>query len=515
MGYLQNLRIGARLAAAFLLLLSFIALLSIIGVLGSRHLGEMTRSVYQDRAVPIQQLATINDLTQRNLVLVMDMLLQPGAANVEKRSTELHQNLKSIDTLWTNFSTQPQTPQEAELIAQIQARRQSYFNEALRPANQAMQDNHYDEASDLYLNKISPEAPQLQAPMDQLMKLKIEQAAHEFNKAMHTRSTVQTVMLVGAFMAMALGVVLAWKITHSITTPIAQAVQVAHMVASGDLSQRIEAQGKDETADMLQALKTMRESLVSIVSEVRQSVQELEEGAHAIANGGSDLSERTERQAASLEETSSSMVEITQAVNHNAQTAMHATQLAQQATEAATEGGHVVGQVVATMQEISQSSRQIADITSVIDGIAFQTNILALNAAVEAARAGEQGRGFAVVAAEVRNLAQRSATAAREIKTLIQESVNRVEQGATLVEQAGASVGRIVIQVRGVSTLIDEISMASREQSNSVTQVNQAISGLDNMTQNNAALVEESAAASESLTRQATALAHAVSVFRI
>lgn len=512
---LQDLRIGARLAAAFLLLLSFMALLAVIGVMGSRSLGEGTRSLYQDRAVPVQQLATLNHLTQRNLVLLMDTLLQPGAANVAQRVSELNQNLKSMEALWADFRSLPQTAQEIELIAQIQSRRDTYLKEALLPASLAMQHNSYDEASDLYLTKISLLAAKLQEPMDQLMKLKIDLAAHEFDAAMQTRSTVQTVMVSGALLAMALGLLLAWTITRSITAPIAQAVQVAHKVATGDLSQDIVARGKDEAADMLRALKTMRESLVRIVSEVRLSVQAIEEGAHEIAHGGADLSTRTEKQAASLEETSSSMVEITQAVKHNAQIATRATQLALEATESASEGGEVVGQVVATMQKISQSSRQIADITSVIDAIAFQTNILALNAAVEAARAGEQGRGFAVVAAEVRHLAQRSASAAREIKALISESTQRVEQGCALVERAGASVGHTVVQVRNVSALMEEMSTASQEQASAVTQVNNAITGLDDMTQNNAALVEESAAASESLTRQAKALAQAASVFTV
>lgn len=515
MNWLRELRIGVRLAVAFCSLLVFIGLLAVMGVWGSRSLGEGTRSLYQDRAVPMQQLATINDLMQRNRVLVMDMLLQPGAANVEKLSAEFASNQKAMDALWQRFTALPQTPQEADLIQKIQALRITYMQEALAPASAAMQDNKYDDASDLYLTKISPMAPSVQAPMDQLMKLKIDLAAQEFEAAMVTRKTVNAVVLGGALLAIGLGLVLAWTITRSITAPIAQAVQVANTVASGDLSQEISAHGRDETTEMLHALKAMRESLVRIVGEVRQSVQEIEEGAQEIAHGGSDLSARTERQAASLEETSSSMMEITQTVNRNAETAARASDLAQQATTAALQGGEVVGRVVSTMQGISDSSRQIADITSVIDSIAFQTNILALNAAVEAARAGEQGRGFAVVAAEVRSLAQRSATAAREIKSLIGASVERVELGSALVAQAGESVERIVGQVQKVSGLIDEISKASREQSNGVTQVNHAITGLDDMTQNNAALVEESTAASESLTRQATALAQAVSVFRL
>jgi methyl-accepting chemotaxis protein len=308
---------------------------------------------------------------------------------------------------------------------------------------------------------------------------------------------------------------LAVFISRSITVPLAQAVKLTSTVAAGDLSARIEAHGRDEVADLLRSLSHMNDSLSGIVGQVRSSSDSIATGSSQIASGNADLSQRTEQQASSLQQTAASMEELSGTVKQSAETASQATQLAGAASSAATQGGHAVGQVVATMQEIAASSRKIADIIGVIDGIAFQTNILALNAAVEAARAGEQGRGFAVVASEVRSLAQRSAGAAREIKSLIGASVEKVELGARQVNEAGSTMDHIVTQVERVSQLISEISSAATEQSGGIAQVGQAVTELDRVTQQNAALVEESAAAAESLKQQADRLTQAVSVFRL
>jgi methyl-accepting chemotaxis protein len=296
---------------------------------------------------------------------------------------------------------------------------------------------------------------------------------------------------------------------------MSQALQVAQAISSGDLSTRIQAQSRDEVGELLTALGAMNASLARVVSEVRLSSDGVATGAEQIAVGTADLSQRTETQASNLEETAASMEELTGTVNQNADTARQASQLAHSATQSAQQGGEVMRQVVATMNDISQSSNRIADIISVIDGIAFQTNILALNAAVEAARAGEQGRGFAVVAGEVRSLAQRSAAAAKEIKDLITASVDRVRTGTQLVAQAGDSVNGIVEQVRRVNDLINEITAAGQEQASGIGQVGEAVSQLDAVTQQNAALVEESAAAAESLKNQAAKLAQVVGVFRL
>jgi methyl-accepting chemotaxis protein len=304
-------------------------------------------------------------------------------------------------------------------------------------------------------------------------------------------------------------------ISGSITQPIVRAAQVATTIAGGDLTARFDATGRDETADLLRALRSMNDSLAHIVGEVRASAETVSTGALQIAEGSADLSRRTEAQAANLEETAASMEQLTSAVQQNADTARQASELSGIARQSAALGGEKVSQVVTTMQDIAASSRKIADIIGVIDGIAFQTNILALNAAVEAARAGEQGRGFAVVASEVRTLAQRSAAAAKEIKDLIGASVQRVEAGSRLVGEAGSSVGEIVNQVQRVADLINEITTASTEQASGIGQVGEAVMQLDQVTQQNAALVEESTAAAESLKAQAAKLLTEVSVFKL
>jgi methyl-accepting chemotaxis protein len=322
-------------------------------------------------------------------------------------------------------------------------------------------------------------------------------------------------LLGGMSMLLLSGAALMWAIARQTRAAISKAVQVAETVASGDLTSTIKVHSNDETGQLLNALRSMNGSLAEMVHTVRQSSDNIATGSTQIATGNAELSARTETQASNLEETAASMEQLTSTVHQNAETSREAARIAREARQAAEEGGRVVGRVVATMQDINDSSRRISDIIGVIDGIAFQTNILALNAAVEAARAGEQGRGFAVVAGEVRSLAKRSADAAREIKQLIGQSVERVESGTGLVAQAGDSVSRIVEQVARVSHLIDGITLASQEQSDGIAQVGSAVAQLDQVTQQNAALVEESAAAADSLRSQAEQLAQVVGRFRL
>jgi methyl-accepting chemotaxis protein len=314
-----------------------------------------------------------------------------------------------------------------------------------------------------------------------------------------TFANAKAILLTLVTAALALGAAAAVIITRSIVVPIRQAVQLACTVADGDLSTHIDAQGQDETAQLLKALGRMNDNLARIVGQVRHSSDSIATGSAEIATGNHDLSQRTEEQASNLQQTAASMEQLSGTVKANAATAGQANHMAAQASAVATRGGEKVGAVVATMQDIAASSKKIADIIGVIDGIAFQTNILALNAAVEAARAGEQGRGFAVVASEVRSLASRSADAAKEIKSLIGASVEQVEVGARQVNEAGASMDAIVTQVQRVSQLIGEISSATAEQSTGIGQVGDAVTQLDQVTQQNAALVEQSAAAAESL----------------
>ncbi|MBV6322173.1 methyl-accepting chemotaxis protein [Duganella violaceipulchra] len=318
---------------------------------------------------------------------------------------------------------------------------------------------------------------------------------------------VATTLVVG-------GLAVAW-LARSITTPLNAAIAIAQTVASGDLSAEIEVSSTDEIGTLLDALKHMQDSLAGIVSKVRAGTEAIANASQEIASGNLDLSARTEEQASSLSETAASMGQLTATVKQNGENANQASTLAGNASQVAVRGGEAVAQVIDTMGSINESSKKIVDIIGVIDGIAFQTNILALNAAVEAARAGEQGRGFAVVASEVRNLAQRSAAAAKEIKELISDSVAKVETGSRLVGQAGSTMDDVVASVRSVSTIISEIAVASGTQNEGIDQVNIAIAQMDSVTQQNAALVEEAAAAAEAMQQQALSLAEAVSVFKI
>ena len=338
------------------------------------------------------------------------------------------------------------------------------------------------------------------------------QAAEAESRAVSERMAV--LVTVGTVLAGLMLLVVAWLISRNIVRRLDSAVQVARTVATGDLSSRIHVQGSDEAAQLLAALAAMNDNLLRLVGTVRQSSDSIAAGTVQIANGNQDLSQRTEEQASNLQQTAASMEQLSAAVRTNADSTREASAMAADASSAAALSGHAVSELITTMGEITASSRRITDIIGVIDGIAFQTNILALNAAVEAARAGEQGRGFAVVAAEVRTLAQRSASAAREIKGLIEVSVQKVGAGERQAAHAGDRMGEVVRQVQQMTALIAEISSATQEQTKGIAEVSQAVTQIDHVTQSNAALVEESAAAAESLHRQAQRLADAVSLFR-
>ena len=341
-----------------------------------------------------------------------------------------------------------------------------------------------------------------------------ELAAFE-KSVLSSAETSQWVLAIGAGASLVLGLLFAVWATRSITTPVQRAVEAAEEISKGNLSLRIDAQGKDEAARLLRALSEMQESLSRIVGHVREGSQSVAVASSEIASGNNDLSARTEQQASALQQTAASMEQLNSTVRQNADNARQANQLAMSASTVAVQGGEVVSQVVETMKGINDSSRKISDIIGVIDGIAFQTNILALNAAVEAARAGEQGRGFAVVASEVRSLAGRSAEAAKQIKTLINDSVERVEHGTSLVDQAGTTMTEVVGAIKRVTDLMGEISAASNEQSQGVSQVGEAVTQMDQVTQQNAALVEEMAAAASSLNNQAQDLVDTVAFFKL
>jgi methyl-accepting chemotaxis protein len=515
MSVLSNVRVATRLTAGFLI--GIVLML----VLGAGSLAALSRTnadldtLYNDRIVPLQTLKRLADAYAVN---VIDAVNKANAGMVPaQEALKLVQDARrDINNDWRAYTSTLLTEEESRIVREAEA--------LFRPANDAIDrleaalrgmSGNVRGQLDLFDGPLYLPVDPIGGKVSELIELQLRVAAEINQSAAAQYQWVRglTVGLVG--LALLVSALAGWLITRSITQPIAEAVQLAEAVASGDLTRRIAARGRDELAALLRALGAMNDSLVRVVSEVRHSSDSIATGSSEIAAGNADLSSRTENQAANLEETAASMEQITATVSQNAETARHASELASGASEAAARGGQVVGQVVSTMQEITASSQKIADIISVIDGIAFQTNILALNAAVEAARAGEQGRGFAVVAGEVRTLAQRSAAAAREIKALITTSVDRVQLGSKLVGQAGESVGDIVVQVQRVTDLINAISAAGNEQTAGITQVGEALQQLDQVTQQNAALVEQSAAAADSLRQQAGRLAELVGVFRL
>jgi methyl-accepting chemotaxis protein len=373
-------------------------------------------------------------------------------------------------------------------------------------------------AKDVLLEKTRPEQLVYIAAIDKFIDFQKQAVAKLGEAAEDQNKGARTLIMSLGLLAILLGSIGAWIIARGLVKQLGgepnDAAEIAGRIADGDLTVTVNTKADDHSSLMF-AMKTMRDNLINIVSQVRIGTDTIATASSEIASGNLDLSSRTEQQAASLEETASSMEEMTSTVKQNADNARQANQLAVSASEVAVKGGAVVSQMVGTMGAINESSKKIVDIIGVIDGIAFQTNILALNAAVEAARAGEQGRGFAVVAAEVRNLAQRSAGAAKEIKALIGDSVEKVDAGARLVDQAGATMDEVVASVRRVTDIIGEITAASHEQSSGIEQINLAITQMDEVTQQNAALVEEAAAAAGSLQDQAENLVKTVSVFKV
>ena len=434
----------------------------------------------------------------------VDAYFKPLIAQTTERINELQ---KALDEKITSERGKALMKDIADRRAEYIAVRKTYF-ETLKGGDIAAATQQLDSA-------LLPGANRYTDSMVELQKYQRELATVAVAASEQTVNRQSMVMIALAALAVLIASLVAWRITVSVTTPLHEAVDIASAVAAGDLNGTVQTTRKDELGDLLRALAEMKTSLIQTVGQVRSATDSINTASYEIASGNQDLSARTEQAASNLEETAASMEQLTSTVRQSADAARQANQLAASAAEIAVRGGQAVGQVVTTMDEINHSSKKISDIIGVIDGIAFQTNILALNAAVEAARAGEQGRGFAVVAAEVRNLAQRSAQAAKEIKGLIGASVEKVEAGSRLVADAGQTMSEIVGSVQRVSDIIGEISAAAGEQSDGIGQVNVAVTQLDQMTQQNAALVEESAAAAESLKDQAGRLTEVIKVFRI
>jgi len=511
---LRDFKIGARLRMGFgIILLILVAIVLLTNYLNYSNKSKLTKGLETATAKNLQAGAMKSAMLQTGIAM-RNIGLQSDVSLMQKEEQKVKDQRALYDKALAALKAQGLNDAEQKVLADLAALDNdtaAAFKEAI---GQILAFNSEGGAK-VISSRIDPLNTQTLALINKLVDMQQAYAKEIMDGSVASDRSLMVALFVLGGVAVALGVVCAAVITRSITGPLSGAVEVAQKVAAGELTSQVVVEGKDETGELLQALKDMNESLAKTVGDVRTGTELISTASQEIASGNADLSARTESQASSLEETASSMEELTSTVKQNADNARQANQLAVSASSVAEKGGSVVSQVVETMGSITESSRKIADIISVIDGIAFQTNILALNAAVEAARAGEQGRGFAVVASEVRNLAQRSAGAAKEIKELISDSVEKVDAGSKLVDEAGQTMDLIVTSIRQVADIMGEITAATQEQSNGIEEVNQAITQMDEMTQQNAALVEQAAAAAESMQEQAELLSQAVSIFKL
>ena len=511
---MKNMNIGTRLGIGFAVVLSLLVALTAIALWRMHAASAMTDQlvnvkVRNERLIgEWQQVVEVNAARTTTAWLAADATAEKAVEAQMKassaRATQIQEKL--VEVL--------QEPLAKGLLAEVLATRSAYVAARARVFKDKAA-GALESARQIYSQDM---AGKREAYLAALAKLSVAEREVLDDSAARISAQYQggrNLLVALGTLAILIGAGFALAITRSITGPIGAAVRVAEAVSKGDLTSDIVAASGDETGKLMSTLKTMNDNLVGIVEQVRSSTDTISTASSEIADGNADLSARTEQQASALEETAASMEQLTSTVKFNAENARQANQLAISASQVASKGGTVVSEVVATMGSINDSSRRIVDIISVIDGIAFQTNILALNAAVEAARAGEQGRGFAVVAAEVRNLAQRSAAAAKEIKTLIGDSVDKVETGSRLVDEAGKTMTEVVASIARVTSIMNDITTASDEQRDGIEQVNQAITQMDTVTQQNAALVEQAAAAAASMQEQAARLSEVVGVFTL
>jgi len=509
---MNNIKIGWRLTAGFAVVLVLMAVLAAAGLVAMARMDAQMKDITENNIVKVKLLVHMRDAVRSAAISVRNAVMYEEEMDVAGQVARLREARAGYETAARRLQPLVLTEAGKVMLVAIEQERQASLS-LMDKVIAAARANHDDEARQVLMREATPAQERLLASLEALIQRQdgLTAAAVEAARAAYDQARAIVIGLSAA--ALLAGLLIAWRITLSITGPMGEAVRLVRTVAGGDLTSRIDVRGADETGQLLEALRQMNDSLAKIVGDVRAGADTIATASRQIASGNQDLSSRTEEQAGSLEETASSMEEMTVAVKQNARHAERASELAQAACNAARHGGDVVAQVVHTMGAIHASSSKVVEIIGVIDGIAFQTNILALNAAVEAARAGEQGRGFAVVASEVRNLAQRSAAAAREIKELIGDSVSKVEGGTRLVEDAGSAMHDIVAGIRSVTDIMAEITQAGAEQSSGIEQINQAVVQMDEATQQNAALVEQAAAAAGALQDQAGQLAELVSVF--
>ena len=511
---IRNLRIGARLSLGFGLVLALMALMILIGVVRLQDIGNAThtmveRDLVRER-IASEWIGIIESNGARSAAVVKSN--DPAVQDYFKKQMAAYSQRASAIQKQLEDSV---TGLDDRKVLDAMLAQRKVFNDIRNDVFKMKEAGNDEMANTAYDSKMAPATQAYSDSIRALVKFEqgvIDGAAASIDGSF--RSGRSLLLALGAA-ALLMGVIAAWLMARSVTVPLDHAVEAARAVASGDLSRNIAIDSSDEIGQLQRALKEMNQSLLNTVREVRTGADTIATASAEIASGNLDLSSRTEEQASSLEETASAVEQLSSTVHQTADNARQASTLAQSASTVAQDGGAVVRQVIATMGEIHVASNRIVDIIGVIDGIAFQTNILALNAAVEAARAGEQGRGFAVVATEVRSLAQRSAAAAKEIKTLIGDSVGKVDEGTQLVEKAGKTMGQVVEGVQRVTDIVAEISSAAQEQSTGIAEVNHAITQMDQVTQQNAALVEEAAAAANALQDQSARLAELVSTFKL
>ena len=511
---LANLKIGKRLTLGFGLICAMLVLMIVMSNAMLARTNAGTAEIVHNRmpriALTNRMQAEINDIA----IALRNMLLTENAADHERQVRDIMTSRASMDGILDQLEDALADPKAVDLLARMNKEAAQYAVGQDTIIKQIAA-GETEAARVLLTEDLRPLLVRLKQATAEQTALQNEIANRAAQDAEATYRRTSMLMWGLGGLALALAAAVAWWITRSITQPLGRALAMANTVAAGDLTGRTDVSTRDETGQLLRALQTMNDNLARTVGTVRVGTDTIAVAAGQVAVGSQDLSGRTEQQASALEEAASSMEELTATVRQNADNARQANVLAEAASGVAARGGAVIEQVVGTMDAIHAASGRITDIIGVIDGIAFQTNILALNAAVEAARAGEQGRGFAVVASEVRNLAQRSAAAAREIKGLIGDSSAKVADGSKLVNQAGATMQEIVDSVRRVTDIMTEISAASQEQTQGIEQLNEVVMQMDEGTQQNAALVEEAAAAAAALREQSTRLAQAVSAFQI
>ncbi|TCS38335.1 methyl-accepting chemotaxis protein [Paucimonas lemoignei] len=518
---IANTRVGTRLGVGFALVMVLLAGVTALGIMNMSQVQQRLDKVLTSNNVQSRLAATMRNAVMDRMIGLRNVALVQDATELEQeldRIRSQNQQYLSAEEQLEQMLTSSEADAETKAVLEKVKAAANAAKPLMAKAMELGQARQQAEATRVLMEEVRPVQEQWLAGLDELVRTVDKQSIlYGFDSSANFESARNLMLTLGGI-AMLLGVAAAFVITRSLLRQLggepAVAVEIAERIAHGDLNVEIKLKSGDDSS-MLHALRAMRDSLAKLVSQVRAGTDAIASASNEIAAGNMDLSSRTEAQASSLEQTASSVEELTSTVKQNADNARQANTLAQSASEVASQGGVVVSEVVETMGSINDSSKKIVDIISVIDGIAFQTNILALNAAVEAARAGEQGRGFAVVAAEVRSLAQRSAAAAKEIKELIGNSVERVEAGTKLVDQAGVTMQEIVTSIRRVTDIIGEITAASTEQTAGIEQINLAISQMDNATQQNAALVEEAAAAAQSMQSQAGKLAQLVGVFKV